>query len=46
MWIVQMTRFKSNQPEQMLNAYKTSKMLFEKHGAEWLRLSRVHSVYG
>jgi hypothetical protein len=43
MSITQMTRFKSNQPEQMVNAYKTGKMLFEKHGAEWLRFSRFHS---
>jgi hypothetical protein len=43
MWITQLTRFKSNHPEQMVNAYKTGKMLFEKHGAEWLRLSRFHS---
>jgi hypothetical protein len=43
MWILQLTRFKSDQPEQMVNAYKSFKMLFEKHGAEWLRLSRFHS---
>jgi hypothetical protein len=43
MAITQLTRFKSNNAEEMIKAAKEAKKLFEKHGAEWLRLSRFHS---
>ena len=43
MSITQLTRFKSNNAEEMIKAAKEAKKLFEKHGAEWLRLSRFHS---
>ena len=43
MAITQLTRFKSNNAEEMIKAAKQAKKLFEKHGAEWLRLSRFHS---
>jgi hypothetical protein len=43
MSITQLTRFKSDKPEEMAKAAKQAKRLFEKHGAEWLRLSRFHS---
>jgi len=43
MYITQMTRFKSDKSEEMVKAGKQAKKFFEKHGAEWLRLSRFHS---
>ena len=43
MSITQLTRFKSNNFEEMIETAKQAKKLFEKHGAEWLRLSRFHS---
>lgn len=43
MAIVQFTRFKSDKPEEMIKAAKQAKAIFEKHGAEFLRLSRFHS---
>ena len=43
MSITQLTRFKSNNAEEMIKTAKQAKKLFEKHGAEWLRLSRFHS---
>jgi hypothetical protein len=43
MSITQLTRFKSDKAEEMVKAAKQAKKLFEKHGAEWLRLSRFHS---
>jgi hypothetical protein len=43
MSITQLTRFKSDNAEEMLKTAKQAKKLFEKHGAEWLRLSRFHS---
>jgi hypothetical protein len=43
MAIVQFTRFKSDKPEEMIKATKQAKAIFEKHGAEFLRLSRFHS---
>jgi hypothetical protein len=38
MSITQLTRFKSSNSEEMIKAGKQAKTLFEKHGAEWLRL--------
>jgi hypothetical protein len=43
MAITQMTRFKSDKREEMINTAKEVKIIFEKHGAEFLRLSRFHS---
>jgi hypothetical protein len=43
MAITQLTRYKSNNSEEMIKTAKQAKKLFEKHGAEWLRLSRFHS---
>ncbi len=43
MSITQLTRFRSTHSEEMVKAAKQAKALFEKHGAEWLRLSRFHS---
>jgi hypothetical protein len=43
MSIAQFTRFKSDKPEEMVKAAKRAKALFEKHGAEFLRLSRFHT---
>jgi hypothetical protein len=43
MAIVQFTRFKSDKPEEMTKTAKQAKAIFEKHGAEFLRLSRFHS---
>src|SRR5271155_2626796 len=43
MSITQLTRFKSTNSEEMIKAAKQAKTLFEKHGAEWLRLSRFHA---
>ena len=43
MAIVQFTRFKSDKPEEMVKTAKQAKAIFEKHGAEFLRLSRFHT---
>jgi hypothetical protein len=43
MAIVQFTRFKSDNPEEMVKTAKQAKSIFEKHGAEFLRLSRFHT---
>jgi hypothetical protein len=43
MAIVQFTRFKSDQPEEMIKTARQAKAIFEKHGAEFLRLSRFHT---
>jgi hypothetical protein len=43
MAITQMTRFKSDKPEEMVKTAKQAKTLFEKHGAEFLRMSRFHT---
>jgi hypothetical protein len=43
MAIVQFTRFKTDKAEEMVKAAKEAKALFEKHGAEFLRLSRFHT---
>ena len=43
MSITQLTRFRSTSSEEMIKAGKQAKTLFEKHGAEWLRLSRFHA---
>jgi hypothetical protein len=43
MHITQMTRFKSSNSEEIAKAAKTAKGIFEKHGAEFLRLTRFHA---
>jgi hypothetical protein len=43
MSIIQFTGFKSDNAEEMVKAAKEAKRIFEKHGAEYLRLSRFHS---
>jgi hypothetical protein len=43
MAITQFTRFKSDKPEEMVKRAKQAKTIFEKHGAEFLRLSRFHT---
>jgi hypothetical protein len=43
MAIVQFTRFKSDKPEEIIKTAKQAKAIFEKHGAEFLRLSRFHT---
>jgi hypothetical protein len=43
MTIVQFARFKSDKPDEMIKAAKQAKAIFEKHGAEFLRLSRFHT---
>jgi hypothetical protein len=43
MSIVQFTRFKSDKSDEMVKAAKQAKAIFEKHGAEFLRLSRFHT---
>lgn len=43
MAIMQLTRFKTDNAEEMIKAVKQAKVLFEKHGAEFLRLSRFHT---
>ena len=43
MAITQMTRFKSDKAEEMIKNAKNAKTIFEKHGAEFLRLSRFHT---
>jgi hypothetical protein len=41
--IVQFTRFKTDKPEDMTKIVRQAKKIFEKHGAEFLRLSRFHT---
>ena len=41
--ITSFTRFKSNKAEEMVKAAKQAKAIFEKHGAEFLRMSRFHT---
>lgn len=41
--IVQFTRFKTDKPEEMTQVVRRAKKIFEKHGAEFLRLSRFHT---
>ena len=43
MAIAQFTRFKSDKPEEMVKAARQAKAIFEKHGAEFFRLSRFHT---
>ena len=43
MAIVQFAGFKSDKPEEMIKTAKQAKAIFEKHGAEFLRLSRFHN---
>jgi hypothetical protein len=43
MSITQLSRFRTSNAEEMVKAAKQAKKLFEKHGAEWLRLSRFHA---
>ena len=43
MAIVQFTRFKSDKSEEMVKTAKQAKTIFEKHGAEYLRMSRFHA---
>jgi hypothetical protein len=43
MAITQMTRFKSDKTEEMISNVKEAKIIFERHGAEFLRLSRFHT---
>jgi len=43
MSVVQFTRFKSDNSEEMVKTARIAKKIFEKHGAEFLRLSRFHT---
>ncbi|MGO8799210.1 MAG: hypothetical protein ACLQE9_09580 [Roseiarcus sp.] len=43
MSITQLTRFKSGNAEEMIKAARQAKTIFEKHGAEFLRLNRFHA---
>lgn len=43
MSIVQFTRFKGGDSEQLIKNARVAKQIFEKHGAEFLRLSRFHT---
>jgi hypothetical protein len=43
MSITQFTRFKSDKSEEMVKTAKQAKTIFEKHGAEFLRMSRFHT---
>ena len=43
MSIVQFARFKSNNAERVIENARVAKKIFEKHGAEFLRLSRFHT---
>src|SRR6201982_2024585 len=43
MSIVQFARFKSNNAEQVIKNARVAKKIFEKHGAEFLRMSRFHT---
>jgi hypothetical protein len=40
--IVQFTRFKTDKVEETVQIIRQAKKIFEKHGAEFLRLSRFH----
>ena len=46
MSIVQFTRFKSGDREQVIQNARAAKQIVEKHGAEFLRLSRFHTGVG
>jgi hypothetical protein len=39
----EITRFKTDKPEEMIKIAKQAKPIFEKHGVEFLRLSRFHT---
>jgi len=41
--IVQFTRFKTDKTEEMIQIARQAKKIFEKHGAEFLRLARFHT---
>jgi hypothetical protein len=41
--ITQFARFKSDNAEEMVKTAMQSKAIFEKHGAEFLRMSRFHT---
>ncbi|MET3995429.1 MULTISPECIES: hypothetical protein [unclassified Bradyrhizobium] len=41
--IVQFTRFKTEKVEETVQIIRQAKKIFEKHGAEFLRLSRFHT---
>jgi len=41
--IVQFSRLKTDKAEEMVRVVKQAKKIFEKHGAEFLRLSRFHT---
>jgi hypothetical protein len=43
MAILQLTRFKTDKSDEMIKAAKQGKAIFEKHGAEFLRVSRFHT---
>jgi hypothetical protein len=43
MAITSMTRFKSDKTEEMIKNAKQAKKIVEKHGAEFLRMSRFHT---
>ena len=43
MSVVQFTRFKAGDREQVIKNARAAKQIVEKHGAEFLRLSRFHS---
>jgi len=43
MSVVQFARFKGGDPEQVIKNARIAKKIFEKHGAEFLRLSRFHT---
>ncbi len=43
MAIVQFARFKTNNSDGVIKTAKQAKAIFEKHGAEFLRLSRFHT---
>jgi hypothetical protein len=43
MSIVQFTRFKGGDREQVIENARVAKKIVEKHGAEFLRLSRFHT---
>ena len=43
MAITQLTRFKSDKTEEIIKNARNAKAIFEKHGAEFLRLSRFHT---
>ena len=43
MSIVQFTRFKGGDPEQVIKNARVAKQIFEKHGAEILQLSRFRT---